>query len=433
MPNSKIFCNVPWTNFHIYWDGSFGACCSESGKAYPAEQSNNYNLSKATITDWFHGPVMTKLRQDILQDQPLALCRNCYYEENVGYESRRIKENFKSVIFTEQAFDRSFQQSPMRDKFTPTVTSLPIDWHVDLGNECNLACKMCWPKASSKISNYYVKWGLITDSANRNWTKDQVSWDNFLTSIDSVPNLNRIHFMGGEPVLNKRFGELLDYLLNNGRQNLSISFVSNGTIFDEGIIKQLQEFRSADIEISLESIHDNNHYIRQGSSTQQVLANVERLIAMQTDTFHVIMRSVPQLLNVNNYDQYLQWVWGHQVSIQGIPLTNPKYLRISVLPHEIKQKLLPQYQKLREQFYQENTITRKITTGRGAGGLAQQLLRECDSIIHVLTEPEPPNVEALRHELVDWLLRWDREFNLNALEVYPEYNDFLKQYGYHVQ
>jgi sulfatase maturation enzyme AslB (radical SAM superfamily) len=360
----------------------------------------------------------------------LASCAGCYYEEQHGYESRRVKENFKSVIFTELSFDRSFEQSPGRDAFVPVAKKSAIDWHVDLGNECNLSCKMCNPKASSKISSAYVKWGLIPASANQNWTANATAWDNFKKSILATPGLNRMHFMGGEPLLNKRFPELLDFLLDSN-PTMSISFVSNGTMINESIVERLKQFRTCDIEISLESIHSNNHYIRQGSVTSEVINNIKWLCTHQSDQFQVVLRCVPQLLNVNNYDQYLRWAWQHNLSVQGIPLTDPAYLQISVLPYDMRQQLIPQYTALADEL-QQHVLVNMLTTGRNVKNLAQGLLRECNAVISMLTAPEPDNVVELRKQLIHWLVRWDREFGLDAREFYPEYNDFLVDHGYQV-
>jgi molybdenum cofactor biosynthesis enzyme MoaA len=435
MPNQKIFCNVPWTNTHIYWDGSFGMCCSEKRK--PHTDSTKYNLKNFTVIQWYTQAPMNSVRQLMHGDDKLASCAGCYHEEAHGYESRRIKENFKSVIFTEQAFERSYEQSPMYSAFehskeTGVTDRRPIDWHVDLGNECNLACKMCNPNASSKISALFTKWQLIKSTANSNWTGDPTAWENFKASILETTNLNRIHFMGGEPLLSKRFPELLDFLLQNNKQNLSISFVSNGTIVDHKLIDKLKQFRSCDIEISLESIHDNNHYIRQGSNTEYVMQNIEWLSKQQTDTFHVVLRSVPQLFNVNNYDQYLRWAWEKKLPVQGIPLTDPAYMQISVLPVALRQKLVKQYQKLQEDLSSHITI-QTITTGRIVSNLAQLIHRECDAVISMLTAPEPANVEELRKQLIEWMIRWDTEFKLDACKVFPEYAEFFKSYEYKIQ
>jgi len=116
MPNKNIFCNVPWTNLHVYWDGSYGICCSERAKPYPTEQTI-FNLENFTVQEWFNQLPIRNIRKQILADTPLPICNGCYNEEKHNYESRRIKENFKSVIFTELNFQKSYEQSPSFKKF----------------------------------------------------------------------------------------------------------------------------------------------------------------------------------------------------------------------------------------------------------------------------------------------------------------------------
>jgi sulfatase maturation enzyme AslB (radical SAM superfamily) len=437
MADSKIFCNVPWTNTHIYWDGSFGVCCSETGKPYTDNQRDYYNLSNMTVSDWYKSKPINDIRTAITGKEKLSICRICYHEESLRHESRRIKENFKSVIFTDHAFDKSYKQSPWFNKFESdqynTTPQPPLDWHVDLGNECNLSCKMCSPAASSQIFNRYVNWGLTVDR-RKNWTNDETSWNNFLISIDNS-SINRLHFMGGEPMINKRLFQIIDYLLDKNRTNISISFVTNGTILNQDFVNKLKLFKSCDIEISLESVDKNNNYIRQGpeSTTNLVKPNIEKLISQQTNTFKIVMRSVPQLLNVNNYHQYILWAWQKQVSIQSIPLITPNYLSILVLPAIIRKEFVENYKKVKDIIQKESNRTfSTIATGRDTSRLDIQLIKECDSIISILLEPEPVNIKLLQTELAIWLIRWDKEFNLNAYDYYPEYTEFLQSIGYEI-
>lgn len=432
MSNKKIFCNVPWTNTHIYWDGSYGSCCSESRKIYPQEQSKKYNVQNISIADWYASEPMRDLRKQMLSNEPIGSCSSCYFEERNGYESRRIKENFKSVVFTQQAFERSYQQSPWYNQFESGDHELPIDWHVDLGNECNLACKMCHPGASSRFAQHLRTWGLLDHDLPANWTNNDSSWTRFIDDLKSIPKLNRVHFMGGEPMLSKRFEQFVDTMLEHN-PNLSVSFVSNGTILKQSVIDKLKKFRSCDIEISLESIHSNNHYIRQGSDTEQVLSNIKNLAQQQTDSFHIVLRSVPQLLNINNYNEYIMWAYTQGLPIQGIPLIVPNYLSIVVLPKNIKDRLIIKYQQLADFFKQQlaNKPT-SIVVGRNAGNLEQLFLKESESMIRILNLPEPTNIESLRQELITWLMRWDREYKLDARIVYPEYAEFLEKYEYSI-
>jgi len=430
MANKDIFCAVPWHNSHMYWDGTHGACCSERTKPRGPEK----NLSDTTIIEWYNSQAMRDFRLRIFGDDKLPECQGCYQEESFGHESRRIKENYKVAIFTKQAFEKSYTQSPWNSKFQASLIDgktdkLPIDLHVDFGNECNLACKMCFPSASSRVAHYYQKW-QITQNQKSNWTDSDQLYAQFLENIASIPNLNRIHIMGGEPLYNKKFYKFIDWLIEKNYQNLSLSFVSNGTLIDKEILDKLSFFRSADIEISLESIEANNHYIRQGSDTEKVLENLHTLLKYRSNKLNVVLRSVPQLLNVNNYYKYIQFAYNNKISIQSTPLISPDYLAIDVLPADIRNNFITSYEQVRNQIQTGASQMLTLTTGRDTSRLEQQLVNECNVVIAMLKQSESENVQQLRYELITWLKRWDKAFALDALDFYPEYKDFLIEYGY---
>lgn len=430
MANKNIFCAVPWHNSHLYWDGTYGACCSE---AHPPLGPRE-NISQTSMVQWYNSTAMQNFRLRILGDDPLPECQSCYQEEHHGHESRRIKENFKTAIFTEQAFEKSFQQSPWYEKFREsadngTTDVLPIDLHLDFGNECNLACKMCFPRASSKIAQQYKKWG-IDFQKQRNWINSDQDYENLLNSVRQLTKLKRIHVMGGEPLVNKRFFQFIDWLITNNYQHLSFSFVSNGVFVNQEIIQKLKYFSSVDIEISLESIKNNNHYIRQGSNTEVVIENIQRLCAHRTSTFNVVLRSVPQLLSVNTYYDYIMFAFTNRLSIQSIPLNNPSYLAIPVLPKAFRNALIPEYEKVKHKILNSSKQFATMTTGRDTSRLEIQLARECDSVIGLLLQPEPYDVDQLRHELVQWMSKWDKVYGLNACEFYPEWIKFFMDHGY---
>jgi MoaA/NifB/PqqE/SkfB family radical SAM enzyme len=434
MPNQKIFCSVPWTNTHIYWDGSFGVCCSESEKPYELTQSEQYNLKNMTVQQWYNDRPMIEFRKKILSDAPLVNCNACYSEENFNYESRRIRENFKTVIFTEHNFYKSFRQTHWNQRFESAHTESkqhpPIDWHIDLGNECNLSCKMCGPWASSQIASKYRTWGIPVEK-KQNWTENVDSYKNFLNSLKFC-RPTRLHFMGGEPMLSKKFKSIVEFLIDeNLNAETSISFVSNGTILDLEFVNLLLNFKSVDIEISLESVHDNNHYIRQGSDTDSVIKNILLLKTLQNSKFQLVLRSVPQLLNINNYNDYIEWAWNHKFSIQGIPLTRPEYLSINVLPLDLRKSFVHRYEKVKNKILAEaNRKTSVLVTGRDASRLDIQLVKECESMIYFLNQPDHVRQHQLQKELVFWLNRWDDVYNIDARKFYPEYSNFLDAIGY---
>jgi hypothetical protein len=50
----------------------------------------------------------------------------------------------------------------------------------------------------------------------------------------------------------------------------------------------------------------------------------------------------------------------------------------------------------------------------------------------MLDSPAPDDADELRYKLVEWMQRWDTKYNFNAIEFYPEYEQFFRHYGYTV-
>ena len=273
-PDKNIFCNTPWYEIQIYWDGSFGICCQEDHKLYDPADSQ-YNIARMSILDWFDSEPARQFRIKVLGKKSVSACHRCYVEESHDGMSRRLRSNQKSVIFTRAAFYDSFDQSPgyrqflYSDWYHGKTLTHPIDIHVDLGNFCNLACKMCNPRASSTIASQHIKWGIESSRQylGTDWTRDQTVWNSFKSQLLEIPDLNNIHFMGGETLLTDRFEDLVDTMLAAGRTELCFSFVTNGTVFKPTLIQKLQKFRKVGIEVSIESLTAHNAYQRQGTDT----------------------------------------------------------------------------------------------------------------------------------------------------------------------
>ena len=282
VPNQEIFCNTPWYEFHIYWDGSFGICCQERHKPY-TDGDSRYNVARMGVMEWFNSQPIKQFRQRILGDTALTACARCTRDEQYGNNSRRFKSNQKSVIFTKTAFVPSWQQSPGHTHFEHSInhdgatTSYPIDLHIDLGNYCNLACKMCNASASSTIASQEVKWGIEASRPflGQDWTRDQAVWDNFKQQLLDIPGLNQMHFMGGETLLTPRLEDLVDFMTEHKKFDQCFSFVSNGTVYKPELMSKLSKFKRVGIEISIESLGPQNTYVRQGTDTAQVLKNIE--------------------------------------------------------------------------------------------------------------------------------------------------------------
>jgi len=437
MPNQKIFCNSPWYELHIYWDGALAFCCHASPNVpYDSALKQKYNIRNMSIREWYDSEPMRNARLQVLGNSPWNHCNRCWHEERVSHTSRRHRSNQKSVIFTKQNFSESYQQSPGFAKFEHSrlnagaYDGMPIDLHIDLGNYCNLACKMCKPSASSRIASQYRQWGMISSVA-QDWTADPEVWDRFREELVSIPKLKNIHFMGGETIIQPRFHDLVDFLIINDRTDVCISFVTNGTTFDKKLIEKLKKFPRVGLEISIETLDALNEYTRQGTDNQIVLDNIRRYIdECNGTTITVTLRPAPGLLTVKSYWQVIEYALQNGLLIKSNICTNPDYLDISTLPMNIRQEYKSRYLLLIEQHNLENLNLNTDYNESDPNNFRKVAKNQISQILEILDLPVPEDQDRRLKDLVRHLDRWDRVFGFDARTLYPELTNILDNHGY---
>jgi len=429
VPNPAVFCNTPWYELHIYWDGSLGICCQEDHKLY---SGNEYNIATMTIADWFQSEPVRDFRKRILKNSHLSECRRCYAEEAAGATSRRLRSNQKSVIF-KQAFHESFEQSPGRQHFDDSgnTDTMPIDLHIDLGNFCNLACKMCNAQASSRIAVQEVKWGIESSRpfVGSNWTKDQTVWDSFKQQLLAIPRLNNIHFMGGETLLTDRFEDLVDTLIAHKRFDICLSFVTNGTVFKPMLLAKLANFKRVGIEVSMETVSEHNSYVRQGTDTALVLSNIDRYQAQcNGSSITVTIRPAVSALTIGHFGGLLEYALRKKLAIKSLLVTTPGFLDARMLPAEVKIQYLSQYQDILQQL-NDLEIPNGFNTS-DPNNYRLVVKEQAQMCINLLNSTLPDQYQQLQQQLVEHCKKWDKVYQYNARTLYPELQVLWDQYGY---
>ncbi len=437
-PDKNIFCNTPWYELHIYWDGSLGICCSEDHKLYDLSKQQ-YNIATTTIKDWFNSDPVKKFRKDILGDQRLSQCRQCYTEEDHNGHSRRLKTNQKSVIFTRTAFDQSFRQSPGYQHFKHSydheghTNTVPIDMHIDLGNFCNLACKMCNPQSSTTIASQEVRWGIESSRQylGSDWTRNPTVWNSFKQQLLELPGLNQIHFMGGETLLTDRLEDLVDFMTLHQKFNLCFSFVTNGTIYKPKLIEKLKRFQRVGIEVSLETVDEHNAYQRQGTDTTQVLKNIQQYLARCNGTsVTVALRPALSLLTIGYYDGVLQYALDHQLIVKSNLCYKPRFLSAEILPQSVKQLYLEKYQRLLSQI--KDVDINNDYNASDPHNFKLSVKQQAEMCLSLLQTPTPVDSATELETMVRHCERWDKIYGYDARILYPEFQQIYEIYGYTV-
>jgi hypothetical protein len=392
-----------------------------------------------SILEWFNSAPVKKFRTDLLGNQRLTACRSCYAEEDHTGVSRRLRSNQKSVIFTKTAFTESFNQSPGYDKFLHSAANsghtftVPIDLHVDLGNFCNLACKMCNPKASSTIASQEIRWGIESSRQylGSDWTQNQTVWNNFKQQLLELPGLNNLHFMGGETLLTSRFEDLVDTMIEHNRFELCFSFVTNGTVFKPRLLDKLKKFRRVGIEVSIETVDQHNAYQRQGTDTSEVLRNIDQYQKWcNGSSITIALRPAPSLLSIGYYTGLLEYALDHQLIVKSNLCYNPRFLSAEILPESIKKYYQPLYLKLLDKL--SNITVESDYNTSDPDNYKQVIKEQINMCLSILQSPTPGDSEQQLEILVRHCEKWDRVYGYDARTLYPEFQQILDRYDYSI-
>jgi len=435
MANKNIFCNTPWFEAHIYWDGGLGICCQESQRLY---QNNEFNIKTTSLKEWFNSQPARKFRTDLLSDKHTDICNRCTSEEQFNSSSRRYRSNQKSVIFMHESFDDSYIQSPnyphfklseLNDGLTHT---LPVDFHIDLGNYCNLACKMCYTGASSKIATQYVKWGYPEHKKylGSDWTKDTVTWNKFLNELLELPYIQNIHFMGGETLLTPRFEEFVDFFIANNRTDIGISFITNGMIYNQRLMEKLStsNFKRVGIEVSIETVSPHNEYIRQGANTSLILDNIKKFSQYcNNSSISLTIRPTITCLSLGYYYTLIEFCLEHKLLIKSLLVTEHKHLYTNVIPYHIKQQYLPNYVAILEKL--DNIVITNDFNESDPNNYKESIKLQVEQVISMLQDNAPVD-DVLLQKLVEYCRKWDNEYKFDARVLYPELADIFEKYEY---
>lgn len=202
-------------------------------------------------------------------------------------DPERINNNISSNIINAEKSTPDFLEEYFNGK--PQLTNL----HIEIISKCNERCVHCYIPHDYKVS--YIEPDL------------------FYTILKQCQDIRLLHLTlsGGEPMLHKNF---CDFLRKCNEYDLSINVLSNLTLLDDEILKEMKTNHLLGVQVSLYSMNPNIHdEITQmkGSfekTKNAILKLVENDIPLQI--------SCPILKqNKNCYNDVIKWAEKHKIHV----------------------------------------------------------------------------------------------------------------------
>jgi len=304
MHHSKIFCNAPFTNVRIESQSDrnviFKPCCVYQEQA-----------PIPTLNDFFVGKEMKDLRHNMLAGAvPDVGCVNCSVPESMGLTSIR----------------KQLLNQPWASADNKTYTL-----EIFFGNTCNLGCAMCSAEVSSYAAEERYQAGimpirpLIADNV-------QIALD----TIDQLPDLKSVTFIGGEFFLVKRNIEILDKII---QRNIQCVIATNATVLTEPLLHKLEQIQDLEIGISVDGVKDVYNFVRYPGNWDTLNRNIDTL-KQRIPWADYSVRAVAQPLNIQNFHELFEWANKKMLPFHYQVLVTPEHLTWKILTPEEKHGLV---------------------------------------------------------------------------------------------
>jgi sulfatase maturation enzyme AslB (radical SAM superfamily) len=377
---------------------------------------------------------MSELRTALLAGQTPKICSDCHSMEQHGKPSGRQRQLLKIGI-QDKYFEKGLAGSPFRSAFdyshnTQGATARTVtDWQIDLGNYCNGACVFCNPESSSSLATEFKQIGLIDQVPPPSWCDDPKLLDQFVMDLTSSPDLQYLHFLGGETVITPGFKKILSALVDADlAKKITVGFTTNLTVWSDTVVELLTQFQQVNLGMSIETLTAVNDYVRYPSRQARTRQLLDQWVALgQQHRWLIQLRITPTCLTVHELSTVYDYAWQHRISVESCNfLDNPKFFRISVLP-----------QKQREQAC-ENLRTwlhahpvehgNQIINTRDPNLARQQIAQDAESYLNYLESA--PDESSRLPDLVAYLKRLEVSRGNSILTYLPQYEDLFRSAGY---
>jgi MoaA/NifB/PqqE/SkfB family radical SAM enzyme len=146
---AETFCALGWKHLQINPEGTVKLCC-RAGGAITDAQGQPMSLDTHTLAEIWNSDYMKEVRRKMAAGEAVTDCSSCYVEELKTKSSYRTMSNQRWLESDGLTLEEALALAKKNQYPTPQQ---PVFFQLNLGNLCNLKCRMCSSSFSSQIEN----------------------------------------------------------------------------------------------------------------------------------------------------------------------------------------------------------------------------------------------------------------------------------------
>lgn len=341
---SAKVCVLPFTHLHIRSNGWPQVCCAFEGHLWSDERQ--LTVYRDRLDEIWNGAAMVSLRRDMIAGREIAGCEYCNRIERLGGRSKRMAENVEweaktggDALLTVDALVRRSIANGHR-------MEAPASYQLDVGNLCNLKCRMCNGLSSSRIERDPVQQAWA-----RQWTEEaepvadhRFAGDghwfrqrDFVVGelLRNPGQLKNLYVLGGEPFLIKEVGDVIQILVEAGAaRDVTLCFNTNGTIARPRWLPLAGGFKRLNLWISVDGTGAHFEYIRHPARWSKLVENLAGFRALPNAACSVSI--TVQAYNVLHLPDLFRYFDSIHLPFGAASLRYPRYLQPTVLPPTVR-------------------------------------------------------------------------------------------------
>jgi sulfatase maturation enzyme AslB (radical SAM superfamily) len=377
---------------------------------------------------------MSAFREELLQGNAPAICNDCRVMEQYGKVSGRQRQLLKAGI-QDEYFEKSLASSTLRSAFDysqanqGSTTRTVTDWQIDLGNYCNGACVFCSPDNSSTLATEFKKLGLIDQTPPTAWCNDPKLLNRFVDDLIKSPDLQYLHFLGGETVITPGFKKILSALIDAGLSTqITIGFTTNLTVWSDSVTDLLTQFQQVNLGMSIETLTAVNDYVRYPSQQLRTRELLDRWIKLaKQQNWLAQLRITPTCLTIHDLITVYDYAWNNSVSVESCNfIDQPEFFRIGVLPNNLREQIAHELKIWVKNHTVENT--KQVINTRDPNLVHEQIFQDVLSYLNYLESA--PDESYRLPDLVTYLKRLESSRGNSVLTYLPQYENLFRTNGY---
>lgn len=162
---SETFCALPFHHLSFGAGGTARMCCMANDAV--TEHGAPMSLSVHTLDEIWNSAYMRSARRGMLKGERISACQVCYQSEAVSGHSYRTLVGLRPL-------GPLVEQSELAKELGPgyRINKQPDFYKIELGNLCNIKCRMCYSSNSSEIERdpVHSKWNDYRDPPHAIWS-----------------------------------------------------------------------------------------------------------------------------------------------------------------------------------------------------------------------------------------------------------------------